>query len=295
MKIFSRIGYYIKEGVSSIFTHGFMSFASICVIVACLLIMGSFTLLALNVQRIIGEFEDENIILAFVDDSLDDAQTAALRPQIEAVEHVESVEFISRDEAMESFSSKYDNEYFENLDSTVLAHRYAVYLDDIAYASQVQSRLRSIPGIARVNANLSIARGFITVRNIVASVSLVLIVVLFVISLFIMSNTIKLATFERREEIGIMRMVGATSHFIRTPFVLEGFILGIAGALIAYLAQWGLYELVTEKLVSRFSSTFISTLPFSEVHIPLLIIFGVIGFIVGVGGSSLAIKNYLKV
>ena len=295
MRIFSRIGYYIKEGVSSIFTHGFMSFASICVIVACLLIMGSFTLLALNVQRIIGTFEDENIILAFVDDSLDDAQARDLQSKLQAVEHVERAEFISRDEAMESLTSTYDKEYFDNLDSTVLAHRYAVYLDDIAYASQVQNAVKDIPGIARVNANLHIARGFITVRNIVASVSLVLIVVLFVISLFIMSNTIKLATFERREEIAIMRMVGATSHFIRTPFVLEGFILGIVGALVAYLAQWGLYELVTEKLIARFSSTFISTLPFSEVNIPLLIVFGVIGFIVGVGGSSLAIKNYLKV
>ena len=295
MKIFSRIGYYIKEGVGSIFTHGFMSFASVCVIVACLLIMGSFALLSLNVQRIIGRFEDENIVLAFVDESLSDDEARALQSRIESVEHVEHVEFITRDEAMTSFEEKYDDAYFDNLDSTVLRHRYAVYLDDIAYVSQVRDGLRNIPGIALVNADLVVARGFITVRNIVASVSLVLIVVLFIISLFIMSNTIKLATVERREEIAIMRMVGATSHFIRTPFVLEGFILGIVGALVAYLAQWGLYELVTEKLVARFSSTFISTLPFSEVSIPLLVVFGVIGFIVGVGGSSLAIKNYLKV
>ena len=273
-----------------------MSFVSVFVIVACLLIMGSFSLLALNVDHIIDSFEDENVVLAFVDETLSDQDARALESKLASLEHVESVQFISRDEAMKSFTGKYsDKTLFKDLDSSVLRHRYAVYMDDVANAAAVQQSLRAIPGIANVNANLDIAKSFITVRNIVSGVSIVLIVILFVVSLFIMSNTIKLATYERREEIAIMKMVGATNNFIRWPFILEGFILGILGSLIAYVAQWGIYSFVSSKIVGNSMVNLISVIPFSTVAIPLLIVFLVVGFGVAVIGGNMAIKSYLKV
>lgn len=292
----SNLGYYIKEGVTSIFTRGFMSFASVCITVACLIVMGSFSLLALNVNEIIREFEKENVVLAFVDETYDDAQAEALESKILAVEHVVSVEFISKEEAYDSFTSKYeDSSLFSDLDYTVLRDRYAVHLDDVEYTETVQYALSGITGIADISANLDIAEGFITARNIVSAVSLVLVAILGIVSLFIMSNTVKLTTFDRKEEIAIMKMVGATNSFIRWPFVFQGFILGIVGSLIAYIAQWGIYELVSDLIVAKNTIAFISVVPFAVVSVPMLIVFLVIGFAVGVGGSALAIKNYLKV
>ncbi len=272
-----------------------MSFASVCIIVACLIIMGSFGLLAYNVNKIIDTFEDENIIIAYVDENLSEAEAKQLRSQIEGLDNVSSAEFISRDSAMSDFVSKYDKSLFEDLDSTVLRHRYSVYLDDISLVEQTQNDLKSVQGIAEVSAHLDIAKAFVTLRNVVSGIFIVLAAILLVVSLFIMSNTIKLGTFERREEIAIMKMVGATNRFIRWPFVLEGFILGITGSLIAFVAQWGIYKLINEKIVGANRISLISVVPFSSVALPVLIVFLAIGFCIGVGGSSLAIKNYLKV
>jgi cell division transport system permease protein len=292
----NRLGYYLKEGFGSVFTHGFMSFASICVIVACLLIMGSFALVAINVNEIIGSIEDENVILAFVDDSLSEDQARALQSQILSVDNVSSCEFVSRDEALDSFVSKYDSSsLFDDLDSSVLRDRYVVYMDDISELSQTQSALSNISGIALVNANSTIAKGLMTMRNIVSIITLVLAVILVGVSLFIMSNTIKLTTVERKDEIAIMKMVGATNSFIRWPFVVEGFILGVVGALVGFLLECGIYSLVLTKLTTYYTMTFISIVPLSVVTIPMLICFLAIGFVIGVIGSAVAIKNYLKV
>ena len=260
----SNFGYYIKEGVSSIFTRGFMSFVSVCITVACLIVMGSFSLLALNVNEIIRDFEEENVVLAFVDESYTDEQAADLESVILGLDHVISVEFISKEEAYESFTSKYeDSSLFSDLDYTVLRDRYAVYLDDVEFTSDVQIALKNTVGIANVSANLDIAEGFITARNIVSAVSLVLVAILVIISLFIMSNTVKLTTFDRKEEIAIMKMVGATNSFIRWPFVFQGFILGIVGSLVAFIIQWGVYELVSDLIAANNTIAFISVVPFA--------------------------------
>ncbi len=291
----NRFGYFLKEGVHSIFSHRLMSFASVCVIIACLLIMGTFSLLALNVSNIISTLESENQILAYVDDTLSETQARGLENRILAVANVNRVEFVTRDQAMEDFVENYDEALFEGLDSSVLRHRYVIYMDDIADMAQTKATLEDIDGIMKVNAHLEIAQGFIRVRNIVSAVSVLLAGVLLVVSLFIVANTIKLTTFERREEIAIMRMVGATSSFIRGPFVVEGLILGTIGSLTAYLAQWGLYRLVETSLVGSGGLSFIRVIDFSVLAIPMLIVFVGVGFAVGAMGSSMAIKNYLKV
>ncbi len=294
----NRFGYYIKEGINSIFTHGFMSFASVCIIIACLIIMGSFSLLSLNVDHVIKVHEDENVMLAFVDETLTDTQAMALQDEIEAVPNVASAQFVSRDSAWNSFKDSYDSNssMFDGLTSNVLRHRYIVYLDDISLMSQTQLDVEQIPGIARVNAHLEISDGFVKLRNIINTVSISLAAILFIISLFIMSNTVKLTTFERRDEIAIMKMVGATSSFIRWPFVVEGLILGLVGSLTAYILQWGIYQAFVQKVIGSVIQPFIiETLPFAAFAIPLLIVFIVIGFAVGVVGSVIAIKNYLRV
>lgn len=273
-----------------------MSFASVCVIVACLLIMGSFALLAMNVSDIIKTLESENQVLAYVDESLSDDEARGLESKIEALPNVSSAQFVSRDEAMESFVSSYDDPaLFEGLDSSVLRHRYVIYMDDISQMDSVRQALLGVRGIARVNAHLEISAGFIRVRNIVSAISIILVAILFIISLFIMSNTVKLTTFERKDEIAIMKMVGATSGFIRWPFVVEGLLLGCFGSLTAYIIQWIIYRIVAGNIVASSGLSFISAIPFAVIALPMLVAFLVVGLGVGVIGSLMAIRNYLKV
>ena len=295
MKKRTNFGYFIKEGVQSIFTHRLMSFASVCIIIACLLIMGSFCLLALNVHHIINTMEDDNQILAYVDETLTDGQALGLQSKLQAVPNVSKAVFVSREEAYEEFLGNYDNALFDGLDSSVLRHRYIIYLDEIDNMAQTQRDLLGVDGIVKVNAHLEIAQGFIRLQHVVTAISVLLVVVLFVVSMFIVSNTIKLTTFERREEIAIMKMVGATSSFIRWPFVVEGLILGLFGSGVAYLAQWGLYSLAARSIVESAGLSFIRLIDFPVLSIPMLIVFLAVGFGVGALGSSMAIKNYLKV
>lgn len=292
----NRFGYLVKEGIKSIFTHGFMSFASVTIIVACLIIMGSFSLLTVNVNEVILELEQDNQILAFVDETLTSEETQEIQPRLEALSNVAEVRFISRGEAMESFISDYEDETtFSDIDESFFRDRYAITLNDISLMEATQSEVMEIRGIADVNAHLEISRGFITVRNIVSVVSLILIVVLLIVSVFIMANTIKLATFGRKEEIAIMKMVGASNGFIRCPFVVEGLALGLLGGGIAFFLQWGLYSLVFDKVMSSMIGSFVPLVTFASLMWPVLAVFLAIGLVVGVFGSSIAIRNYLNV
>lgn len=291
----SRCGYLIREGFRSISTHGFMSFASVTIIMACLIIMGTMSLLSVNIDALIKDLEDQNEIVAFVDETLDEEQAKALEGQLKAIDNIGSVEFVSRSSAMENFMGKYDDSLREGIDETVFRHRYVIKLTDIAIMAQTKAALESVSGVAKVNAHLEYANTFVTVRNIVTVVSLVLIVILVFVSVFIMSNTIKLATFGRREEIAIMKMVGANNSFIRLPFVVEGLALGILGGGLAFAAEWGIYELLTGKLISSLAGSFIKVVPFSSVAIEVLIVYMATGILVGAFGGVNAIRNYLKV
>ena len=291
----NRVGYYIKEGVTSIFTHSLMSFASVCIIIAFLVIMGCFILLAVNINAVVGELENENVILAYVHENLNEVDARALGPQIRATTNVTDTEFITRDTAMDTFLSRQeDKERFADVDASWFRHRYVVHVEDVAFIGQTQLALRDIYGIERVNANLTIARGLVSIRNIVSGVSIVIVAVLLAISLFIMSNTIKLATFERREEIAIMKVVGATNAFIRWPFICEGFILGVTGSMSAFAILWALYRLILSRVI-EFEAAFVTLIPYSNVSLPLFIAFAAIGFGVGVGGSAFALNRYLNV
>ena len=290
----NRAGYYIKEGVTSIFTHSLMSFASICIIIAFLVIIGAFILLSANISALIGELENENIILVYINEHLSDDAARSIRPELLRTPNVTNVTFTTRQEAMDNFIGRHDTDRFEDVHYTWFRHRYAVFVEDVALIAETQYQLSNIYGVARVNANLTIARGLVTVRNVVSGISVVIVVVLLAISLFVMSNTIKLATFERREEIAIMKMVGATDSFIRWPFICEGFILGVTGSMAAFAALLSLYGLAANR-VYEFEAGFISLVPFASVSTLLFMLFAAIGFGVGVGGSGFTLNRYLKV
>ena len=272
-----------------------MSFATVAVIVACLLIMGSLSLVTVNVNTLIKNLEKENEIVAFVDEALVDEEARALESSISSVENVASVQYVTKETAMDNFMKDYDDVLMEGIDASVFRNRYVVRLVDISKMLDTRDSIAQIPGIAKVNAHIDYANGFITVRNIISVISLVLVAILVIISFFIMSNTIKLATFSRQDEIAIMRMVGATNGFIRLPFVVEGLVLGILGGLIAFFAQWGIYEVVTGKIMETIAGSFVNVMPFSTLAVPVLLIYLAIGIVIGGFGGVNAIRNYLKV
>ena len=292
----NNLGYYIKEGVSSIFTHGFMSFASVVIIIACLVIMGSFLLLALNVNDLMEEAESRNQLIAFIDDSLTETEARALEPAILAVYNVESATFVSRTEAMENFILNHPEVYLGDLNEDVFRHRFIVDLEDTAWMQESQGwLLHDVPDIARVASDPDIADWFVTLRNVIFGVFIAIVGVLLVISVFIISNTIKLATFDRREEIAIMRMVGATNWFIRWPFIFQGFLLGLTGAAVAFGIQWGLYGVLADQILTLSGGNMIQVVSFADVADLMIMIFMGTGFVVGTIGSAIAIRNYLKV
>ena len=289
--------YYFSEGFHSIFTHGFMSFAAVCMIVACLLIMGSFSLLAVNLDHTLGDLEAENEFLAYIDDSYTEAEARALQSKIEAVPNVSSAAFVTRQEALDDWKEgREENPLLDSLQPEVLRDRYEIHVADIERLKETSDAVKEqVPGVAEVVAAVEIAQGFVLVRNIATGVAMVLIGILVVVSLFIIANTIKLATFYRREEIAIMRMCGATSAFIRWPFVVEGLLLGLTGALIAFFAQWGVYQLVSKFIVQGNGLSLVAVVSYGSMAGTILLIFCLTGAVIGVGGSLLAIRKFLQV
>ena len=292
----NRYGYLIGEGFRNIFTHGFMSFASVTIIIACLIVMVSFTLLDININQIIDDIGDQNQILAYVDEDMTAQEASAkLQTKLESLDNVASVEFVSRSEARESFMEKYDESLMEGIDDEVFRHRFSIQLIDLSLMDEPTAEIEDVDGIVKVNAPTEFADKFISVRNVISIVSLALIVILGFVSLFIMSNTIKLATYGRREEIAIMKMVGASNSFIRCPFIVEGLVLGVVGGGLAFLAQWGLYAALEAKIVESLGISFVEIVPFAQVWPFVLITFLAVGILVGAVGGVIAIRNYLKV
>ena len=291
----SRLGYLFGEGFRGIFKHGFMSFASVTVIMACLIIMGSVSLLSVNIDALIGDLEDQNEIVAFVDEEMSDSDAIALQQKILGLDNISTSQFVSREAAMDSFMSNYDSSLMEGIDSSVFRHRYVIQLTDIAEMAKTKQTLEDIPGIVKVNAHLDYADSFIAIRNIITIVSLVLIAMLVFVCFFIMSNTIKLATYSRREEIAIMKMVGASNSFIRLPFVIEGLILGLFGSLLAFVIEWAIYNAVCGRIMRMFQLGFLNLVPFTAVQRFVLAGFLGVGILVGIFGGVNAIRNYLKV
>lgn len=288
-------GYYFKEGFRAIFTHGFMSFAAVCMIVACLLIMGTFSLVAINLDHNLTMLEDENEFVVYIDESLSETEARALQSTIEAIPNVASATFMTREEAMENFLEDKDNSLYSDVPASRLRDRFYIHVVDIEQFEDTVKRAASLPEVAAYNAAFEVADGFVAARNVAGGIALILIAILFLISLFIIANTIKLATFSRREEIAIMKMCGATNAFIRWPFVFEGMILGLVGAGIAFFLQWGVYTLIENAVGSGSMLAFVEIVAFKRLAVRVLEIFGAAGFVIGVGGSLLAIRKFLQV
>ncbi len=296
MKI-NNLGYLIKEGFRGIFLHGFMSFAAVCVTIACLLIVGTFSIIAYNLDVMVQKLNQTSEILVYIDSSLSDSDARSIGTKINALDNIENAVFVTREEALENFISDHDNSAaFNGVQAEDLRHRYVVTLEDNSLMEQTDEQLKQIPGVAKTNAAYELAEGFTTIQNVLNIVSVALIAMLLVISLLIISNTIKLAMYDRKDEIAIMKMVGATNSFIRLPFVVEGFTLGMVGAILGFGLEWIIYDALVEKLTSVDALRLFTFVPFEgDLLIPMLITFGGAGLFVGIVGSWTSIRKFMDV
>ena len=292
----NNIGYLLKEGIKGIFTHGFMSFAAVCVTVACLLIVGSFSILMYNVNIMVEDLNKTNEILVYVDSSLSDAEARSVGTKINLIDNVLKAEFVSREQALANFVADHEgDDAFTGVDASDLRHRFVVTLEDNALIEQTGIDLKNVSGVADIRAEYELAEGFSTMQQILEIASMAVISVLLVVSLLIISNTVKLAMYDRKDEIAIMKMVGATNGFIRLPFVVEGFSLGMIGAALAFGAEWAMYDALVTKINTVDTLQLFSFVPFQNLLIPMVVVFLGAGMFVGIIGSWTSIRKFMNV
>ena len=292
----NNIGYLLKEGIRGMFQHGFMSFAAVCVTVACLVIVGSFSLLTYNVSIMVEDLNQTNEILVYIDTELSEAEAKSVGTTINMLDNILKSTFVSREEALEDFIRDHEgDEAFNGVEASDLRHRFVVTLEDNRLMKQTDAALQNIPGVVKTNAAYELAEGFSTLQDVLHIVSLAVIAVLLVVSLLIISNTVKLAMYDRKDEIAIMKMVGATNGFIRLPFVVEGFTLGMVGAALAFFMEWGMYDSLIDRVALVDSLNLFKFVPFQTLLIPMIAVFVAAGMFVGIVGSWTSIRKFMDV
>ena len=281
-----RFGYYWKEGLRNIFKHGFMSIAAIAIMVACLILTGTVTLIAYNIDLSIVDLQQSNEIVVWIDENLTTREAKDLQPQFEKIGNIATVEFEDRDVALEKYREELgaDASILEDYNSSnnPLRNSYILTLKDSTQAEETISDIEMIEGVANVRADEAVISKLIQIQHVFNIVALAMVVGLAVISIF-----------ARREEISIQKMVGATNWFIRWPFVIEGMIIGLVAGGLAFLAEWGLYtELYS---VAGGVIPYFEILPFESLKWLVLAVFAGAGALFGIGGSVTSIRKFMDV
>ena len=290
-----RFSYFLGQSFKGLWRNGIMTVASITVLMSCLVVMGSFALLILNIDVNLEQLGLLNEIVVFVDETKTDDEVSAIGEQIRALDNIDDVIFISNEQALEEEKVKYAeySDLYELVEGdNPLRDSFVIKYSDNSKAATTAYQLGQIDGIAKVNHRQDLAA---TIERIKSGISLVLVwfmAILFVVSIFVIINTIKLAVHARRAEITIMRYVGATDWFVILPFVLEGIIIGIISSGLAYLIEWYMYSYVVTMVGDNFNM--IKILSFNEIGLSVGVAFLGIGIITGIIGSTISTRRYLR-
>jgi cell division transport system permease protein len=292
----NNIPYLFKEGIRGLFAHGFQSASAFAVTVFSLMITGAFICLAFNINIMVDDLNKTNEVIVYISDSLTESDAKSIGTQISNIPNVQNRTFVTREQALENFIQNNGGEdAFAGVEASDLRHRYVVTLEDNRLIEDTVRQLENIKGVDKVSAALELAKGFSAIKDIVILASLFIASVLLFVTLVIIFNTVKLATHERREEIAIMKMVGATNGFIRCPFVVEGMTLGLSGAVVALMAEWALYDWVVQALAEMDTLKMFKLVPFTDLLVLIAAVFGGAGLFVGIVGGWTSIRKFLKV
>ncbi len=288
---FNTLRFLVKEGVRSLRQNFFMSAASILVLVSCLLITGCAYLVYENVEHAFDWAYQQNVVVAYADADVTDERATAMKAELEALDNVAQVEYISKEALLERYKDEF-GELLEDLEAdNPLQDAFVIHFEDLSIFDATVSSIKTVENVDKVDYDQALSQTLVKVRKVVLTVGVWVIALLLIVSLFIIANTIKLTVYSRRREISIMRSVGATPWFVRFPFMVEGVILGCAAGVVSYGLLFGVYEVIRQNFT--FSSS-LELIPFTMVWWQLLLGFLVGGMITGVLGSSVSIGRYLK-
>lgn len=295
----STFFYTIRQGFRNIFRNKLFSLASIATITACLFLFGVFYAIVLNLQNMVRTAEEGVSVTVFFEEDTDDVTIQNIGDRILERVEVSRVEFVSADEAWEGFREEYLGEYADGFTENPLegSANYEVYLSDVSMQSDLVTYLQSIPEVRKINQSQSTADMLTGFNSLIGYISAGIILILFGVSIFLISNTVTIGINVRKEEISIMKYIGATDFFVRFPFVVEGMIIGLVGAAIPLAIIYFLYNEVVTYVLSRFSilTPLLAFLPVTEVFKLLLPVSLGIGVGIGFIGSFTTVRKHLKV
>lgn len=296
---FSTFIYTLKQGIANIFRNKWYSLASIATIGACLFMFGIFYSIVANFQYIVKEAQNGVAVTVFFDEGLSDERIAEIGSLIEARTEVDHINFVSADEAWESFKKEYLGEYADGFKDNPLKNssNYEIYLRDVSMQSALVSYLESTEGIRLINKSEITAKTLTSINSLVGYVAIGIIIILLCVSIFLIANTVTIGISVRKEEINIMKYIGATDFFVRFPFVIEGILIGAFGSLIPLGIVYLIYSNIIGYVLNKFTvlSSILKFIPVNEIFhtlIPVSICIGVgIGFI----GSFTTVRKHIRV
>ena len=299
MKKRGHIGYLTKEGFRNLWVNRMMSVASIAVLMSCLVMMGTAFMVLVNVENVLNIVEAENIVSVYLDMDATQDEVQQVKEKILMTQNVTKCEFVSKEQAFEEVLEKdefdAESELFKDIENP-LPDMFEVSMEDENLFDETIANLEQIDNVDVVRGSKEITDILIQIRSTISYISIGIIVVLLLISLFIISNTIRITMFNRRLEINIMKSVGATNWFVRWPFMVEGMLLGFISAVVSLGAVWGIYELLESLIYDLFgimSRDFVAA-DFKAYVLYILAAFIVIGVLSGGCGSFVSIQKYLK-
>ena len=299
----SSFFYTVKQGFKNIWNNRLFSLASIATMAACIFMFGIFYSLAANFQAMVKSAEEGVAVTAFFDEGITEEQIQAIGDKIEKRAEVASYNYVSAEQAWEDFKKVYfqgaedlADGFAEDNPLANSAH-YEIYLNDVSMQPALVSFLEGLDGIREVNRSEITAASLTGINALIAYASIGIIAILFAVSIFLISNTVTIGISVRKEEISIMKYIGATDFFVRSPFVIEGMLIGAIGALIPMGIIYSVYNEVINYIVSKFAnlSKLLAFLPVNEIFAKLLPGSLIMGIGIGFLGSIVTVRKHLRV
>ncbi len=291
--------YTLRQGFRNIFRNKWFSLASIATIASCLFLFGLFYTILMNFQHIVKSAEEGVSVTVFFEEGIPDSRLEEIGSLIERRAEVARVEFISADDAWESFKADYLQGYTDGFTENPLegSENYEIYLSDVSMQDSLVTWLESLEGVRRVNRSEVTAHTLTGINALIGYVSLGIIGILLAVSVFLISNTVTIGISVRREEINIMKYIGATDFFVRAPYVIEGVIIGLIGAGIPLIIIYHLYTGVVEYVTKRFTvlAGLLEFLSVDQIYGTLLPVSLGIGAGIGFFGSIVTVRKHLHV
>ena len=292
----TSLKYLTHEGFRNVWVNRLMSLASVTVLMACLIIMGAGIMIYFNINNVVDKVQSQNVVMVYVADDASEDETTQIGTSLKGISNVESCEFVPKEVAFQEQiqSMGGDAALFEGFDEIPLPAAYKVTVKDLSQFENTVSQIKQINKVDSVRENSDLASKLLSLRHAVSIVSVGLVIMLFLVALFIISNTIRITMFSRKLEISIMKAVGATNWFIRWPFMIEGMILGTISGIVSLGVLWGLYAVAEKVFAQTLSLIGFSLVPFSGYWWQILLVFVAIGLFTGGFGSLVSMAKYLK-